>query len=103
MVLKQGGVLSPVLFSIYLDQLKHLGMGYYMNGLFTELFVYADNITLLTPSRACMLLMLEKCESFALIHDILLNASKTKYMIFKHCEGVDPAPLYLKHAYKLCT
>ena len=36
---EQGGVLSHVLFSIYLDQLithlTHLGMGCYMNGLFT--------------------------------------------------------------------
>ena len=65
---KQGGVLSPVLFSIYLDQLivqlRHLGMGCYMNGLFTGIFIYADDITLLAPSRASMVLMLEKCESF---------------------------------------
>ena len=105
---KQGGVLSPVLFSIYLDQLivqlRHLGMGYYMNGLFTGVFIYADDITLLAPSRASMVLMLEKCESFALTHDILFNASKTKYIIFKRCESVNTAPLYFKkHAYKLCT
>ena len=41
---KQGGVLSPVLFSIYLDQLivqlRLLGMGCYMNGLFTRVFIY---------------------------------------------------------------
>ena len=77
---KQGGVLSPVLFSIYLDQLiallRHLGMGCYMNSLFTGVFIYADDITLLAPSRASMVLMLEKCESFGLTHDILLNASK---------------------------
>ena len=62
---KQGGVLSPVLFSIYLDQLivqlRLLGMGCYMNGLFTGVFIYADDITLLAPSRASMVLMLEKC------------------------------------------
>ena len=50
---EQGGVLSPVLFSIYLDQLiahfRHLGMGCYMNGLFTGVFIYADDITLLPP------------------------------------------------------
>ena len=77
---KQGGVLSPVLFSIYLDllivQLRLLGMGCHMNGLFTGVFIYADDITLLAPSRASMVLMLEKCESFALTHDILFNASK---------------------------
>ena len=63
---KQGGVLSPVLFSIYLDQLivqlRLLGMGYYMNGLFTGVFLYADDITLLAPSRASMVHMLKRCE-----------------------------------------
>ena len=42
--------MSPVLFSIYLDQLiahlRHLGMGCYMTGLFTGVFIYADNITI---------------------------------------------------------
>ena len=40
-----------------------------------------------------MVLMLEKCESFALTHDIMFNASKTEYMIFRHCESVNMAPL----------
>ena len=94
-------MLSPVLFSIYLDQLivklRLLGMGCYMSGLFTGVFIYADDITLLAPSRASMVLMLEKCESFAVTHDILFNASKTKYMIFKRCESVNTAPLYFKN------
>ena len=81
---KQGGVLSPVPFSIYLDQLiaqlRHLDMGCYMNGLFTGVFIYADDITLLAPSS--MVLIFEKCESFALTHDILFNSSITKYMIY---------------------
>ena len=55
---KQGGVLSPVLFSIYLDQLivqlRLLGMGCYIKGLFTGVFIYAGDITLLAPSRASM-------------------------------------------------
>ena len=88
---KQGGVLSPVLFSIYLDQLlvelRHLGMGCYMNGLFTGVFIYADDITLLAPSRASMVRMLEKCESFVLTHNILFNASKTKYEVRHHKMG----------------
>ena len=43
----------------------------------THTLICADDITLLAPSRASMVLMLEKCESFALTHDILFNASKT--------------------------
>ena len=95
---KQGGVLSPIFFSLYLDQLKsrlrHIGMGCHMNGLFTGVSIYADDITLLAPSRASLDLMLEQCESFSRTHDILFNASKTKYMIFKRPEIVNVAPLY---------
>ena len=35
-----------------------------MNGLFTGVFIYADDITLLVPSRARLALMLEHCEFF---------------------------------------
>ena len=66
---KQGGVLSPILFSLYLDQLisrfRHIGLGSHMNGLFTGVLIYADDITLLAPSRASLALMLEQCERFS--------------------------------------
>ena len=77
-------------------QLRHLGMGCYMHGLFTGVFIYADDITLLAPSRESMVFMLEMCESFAFTHDTLFNASKTKYMIFRRCERVNMAPWYVK-------
>ena len=38
--------------------------------------------------------MLEQCESFPRTHNILFNASKTKYMFFKRSEIVNVAPLY---------
>ena len=63
---KQGGVMSPILFSLYLDQLisrlRHIGMGCHMHGLFTGVFLYADTITLLAPPRAKLALMLEQCQ-----------------------------------------
>ena len=51
---KQGGVLSPILISLYLDkllvELRKPGIGCHMNGLFTGAFIYADDITIIAPS-----------------------------------------------------
>ena len=92
---KQGAVL----FSLYLDQLisqlRHLGMGCHMNGLFTGVFIYADDIPPLAPSRTILVRMLGKCESFVLTHDTLFNASKTT--LFKRCEGVNMAILHFEN------
>ena len=67
-------------------------MGCYMTGLFTGVFIYADDITLLAPSRASMVRMLEKCEGYALTHCSTLQ-KLNNYMIFKRCESVNMAPL----------
>ena len=44
----------PILFSLYLDklldELRELGIGCHMNGLFTGAFIYADDITSIAPS-----------------------------------------------------
>ena len=51
---KQGGVLYPLLFSIYTDsllkRLEESGVGCHMGGHFTGALAYADDITLLSPS-----------------------------------------------------
>ena len=62
--------------------LRHIGMGCHMNGLFTGVIIYGDDITLLAPSRASLALMLEQCESFSRTHDILFNASKKQNIRF---------------------
>jgi len=57
---RQGGVLSPILFSIYVDDLISLlpesGYGMYIDRLFTGCILYADDILLLSSScNACNL------------------------------------------------
>ena len=53
---KQGGVLSPLLFAIYTDsllkRLEDSGVGCHMGGHFTGTLAYADDITLLSPSMS---------------------------------------------------
>ena len=55
---KQGGVLSPILFAIYTDdllkRLQETGVGCHMGDHFSGALAYADDITLLSPSRSGM-------------------------------------------------
>ena len=48
---KQGGVLSPILFNVYLDELFEMlseqGLGCHLHGQFVGAFIYADDVTLL--------------------------------------------------------
>ena len=83
---KQGGVLSPLLFTVYLDQLilalKESGIGCHLNGMFVGAFIYADDVTLLAPTSMALKAMLSTCTDFAASHNLLFNASKTKCMYF---------------------
>ena len=62
---RQGGVLSPILFTVYIDdlllELKRQGIGCYWSKHFVGAVCYADDITLLTPSPSALRLMLNTC------------------------------------------
>ena len=70
---KQGGVLSPVLFCLYLDgllyALKSAGYGCFDGHVFTGVIAYADDLVLVRH-------MLRVCEAYAGDYDMLFNASK---------------------------
>ena len=83
---KQGAVLSPILFCIYMDsllyKLKHLGVGCYMGHVYTGALSYADDLTLIAPSMQAMRLMLKVCEDFARSFDVIFNSSKSISLVF---------------------
>ncbi len=83
---RQGGVLSPILFTIYLDDLlsnlKSLGVGCYWDNCFVGAVAYADDVALLAPSASALRLMLQCCEDFALSWGLTFNASKTQLIRF---------------------
>ena len=66
---RQGGVLSPILFTVYIDdlltELEKKGVGCHWNNHFVGALCYADDIALLAPSPAALRLMLDTCSSFA--------------------------------------
>ena len=85
---KQGGVLSPILFCIYIDgllnKLNSSMTGCCIGSQFTGALAYADDIVLLAPTAAAMRSMLKICEEYAKAFDVVFNASKSKCVICRH-------------------
>ena len=87
---RQGSILSPHLFAVYLDglliDLSESGVGCYWGCSFAGVFGYADDIVLLASS---LRKMLDICSSFAMSHKLEFNASKTQLICFT-APGVSP-------------
>ena len=88
---RQGGVLSPDLYSIYVDDLIRrltlLGKGCYVSGLFAAALFYADDMAIIAPSIKGLQALLDECVAYCCEWDICLNVKKTKCLYFgKKCE-----------------
>ena len=86
--LKQGGVFSPNLFNVYINELvlllsvQGIGCYLYMYGQFVGAFIYADDVTLLAPTSTALNAMLETCSNFESDFDLQFNSNKTMCMYF---------------------
>lgn len=71
---RQGGILSPVLFNMYIDvlyqRLKQLGVGCYLFGVFSSCLLYAADILLLSHSYIALQHMLDVCCEFSVEYDM---------------------------------
>lgn len=78
---RQGGILSPYLFAVYIneliEQLQQSGYGCRMNGQFVGCLLYADDILLLTHSLRCAQQMLDICTLVSISLDLKFNVKKS--------------------------
>ena len=76
---RQGGVLSPVLFSVYVDDLlnKFKRHGCHLRGLSVSALIYADDLILISPSVTELQAMLDLCGSELASIDIKLNSKNS--------------------------
>jgi len=90
---KQGGVLSPILFIVYFDELLYRlsrsSCGCHIGKTFAGALGYADDIVLLSPTYSGLDTMLDICKSFAAEYDVMFNPAKTKLLVFER--NVDQA------------
>jgi len=78
---RQGGVLSRLLFSVYVDdlirELRLSGYGAYIGNLFVGTIFYADDICLMSGSGFGLQKLLDICSDYGLKWDILFNPTKS--------------------------
>lgn len=90
---RQGGVLSPLLFNIFIEDLdcalKDLNVGCYMNNTCFNHLNYADDSVLLAPTPAGLQMLLDVCFEYSLKYDMLYNVRKSKCIHFACAYHVD--------------
>lgn len=100
---KQGGILSPILFCVYVDgllnRLAETGVGCYIGFNFLGALAYADDFVLLAPTPSAMRVLLNTCNQFANEYSITFNGSKSKCLYFagrNHTtDGIEGESLHL--------
>ena len=89
---KQGGVISPVMLNLYLDNLlislKQSGLGCHINGTYMGALGYTDDIRLTCPSLYGINYMLDICNQFAKNNHVIFNTKKT--ICIKYGDAVKP-------------
>ena len=82
---KQGGVLSPLLFTVYIDELllglKNSSYGCHIGHIFCGALGYADDVVLLAPTASALRKMLHICEEYSSKYNVTFNTSKTKLIV----------------------
>ena len=94
--MRQGRILSPKLFIVYMgglsDQLNNLNIGgNFGSGQLVNHISYADGICLLSFSSADMQKLLNMCDQYSNDHDLIYNSKKTMCLCFtpKSCKSYE--------------
>ena len=81
---RQGGVLSPHFFAVYIDDLIKIlhrsDCGCFVRSAYVNVFLYADDIIVLAPSIDALMRLLRLVEDELAFLDMALNASKCVYI-----------------------
>ncbi|XP_039747896.1 uncharacterized protein LOC120625053 [Pararge aegeria] len=84
---RQGGLTSPRLFNLYVNQLIErlggAGVGCSIDGIRMNNLSYADDMVLLSPSVGGLKRLLQLCEEYAEMNGLSYNAKKSEFLVFR--------------------
>ena len=96
---RQGGVLSPILFNVYMDELlqrpQKQDIGCHIGTIFMGALCYADDLITLCPTRRGLQKVINDCQEFAYEHDVVFNPKKTVCMVFGYKTVPNDIDIYL--------
>ena len=96
---RQGGILSPFLFAVYVDELidnlRNSGFGVYIGNLFVGCVFYADDIVLISVSSFGLQKLLDVCQHYGAVWDMKFNPSKSQITYFGPRSNNNVCKLYL--------
>ena len=106
-VFKQGGIISPMLFNLYMDDLSLMlncsGIGGYIGTSFINHLCYADDLCLISLSSSGMQHLLNICNEYATTQKLLYNGSKSFSLCFKKNTLKVSAPSFYLDQMKIPT
>ena len=80
---KQGGVLSPRLIAIYVDNLIRLlrskGIGCHIIEMFVACLFFADDLCLISPTKSTMQELLDVCQKYCSEINLTFNTVEPRY------------------------
>ena len=83
---RQGSILSPHLFKVYVDDLSINLNSFNIGCVITDIIInhkmYADDLVLISPSSAGLKILLNACHQFGMQNDIKFNSKKSAIMPF---------------------
>jgi len=87
---RQGGILSPFLFSVYIDglidSLRQSNNGIFIGNVFIGCILYADDIVLLSCTCSGLQKLVNICVAYSVLWDIKFNSRKSMVCTFGgHC------------------
>ncbi|XP_016534059.1 RNA-directed DNA polymerase from mobile element jockey-like [Poecilia formosa] len=85
--IRQGSILSPLLFNVYMDDLSNwlqqCGTGCVVGGTIINHLMYADDLVIFSPCSAGLQQLLRTCSNYGQEYDIQYNALKSNIMIVR--------------------